>query len=53
MSLKKSHKSYPQIFKDEAVLILIEQNYKKWNLISLKTVYSVLGDIALSHHPSK
>lgn len=25
MSLKKSHKSYPQAFKDEAVLMVLEQ----------------------------
>ena len=27
MSLKKSHKSYPQAFKDEAVLMMREQSY--------------------------
>ncbi|MCL1107776.1 MULTISPECIES: IS3 family transposase [Shewanella] len=27
MSLKKSHKSYPQAFKDEAVLMVLEQGY--------------------------
>jgi transposase len=27
MSLKKSHKSYPQEFKDEAVLVVLEQGY--------------------------
>ncbi len=27
MSLKKSHKSYPQEFKDEAVLMVTEQGY--------------------------
>lgn len=27
MSLKKSHKSYPQVFKDEAVLMITEQGY--------------------------
>jgi transposase-like protein len=27
MSLKKSHKSYPQVFKDEAVLMVLEQGY--------------------------
>ncbi len=27
MSLKKSHKSYPQEFKDEAVLMVLEQGY--------------------------
>ncbi|GAA0441224.1 hypothetical protein CF133_00815 [Aeromonas salmonicida] len=27
MSLKKSHKSYPQTFKDEAVLMVLEQGY--------------------------
>ncbi|MBU2712208.1 IS3 family transposase [Zooshikella harenae] len=27
MSLKKSHKSYPQSFKDEAVLMVLEQGY--------------------------
>ncbi|MCU7994721.1 hypothetical protein L5L55_08100 [Shewanella glacialipiscicola] len=27
MSLKKSHKSYPQVFKDEAVLMVLEQVY--------------------------
>lgn len=27
MSLKKSHKSYPQDFKDEAVLMVTEQGY--------------------------
>jgi transposase len=27
MSLKKSHKSYPQAFKDEAVLMVLEQDY--------------------------
>ena len=27
MSLKKSHKSYPQAFKDEAVLMVVEQGY--------------------------
>lgn len=27
MSLKKSHKSYPQTFKDEAVLMILEQGY--------------------------
>ncbi len=27
MSLKKSHKCYPQVFKDEAVLMVLEQGY--------------------------
>ena len=27
MSLKKSHKSYPQAFKDEVVLMVLEQGY--------------------------
>ncbi|MGI0119270.1 transposase, partial [Zooshikella sp. RANM57] len=27
MSLKKSHKSYPQSFKGEAVLMVLEQGY--------------------------
>ncbi|GIU13165.1 hypothetical protein TUM4641_32700 [Shewanella morhuae] len=27
MSLKKSHKSYTQAFKDEAVLMVLEQGY--------------------------
>ncbi|MDT3297697.1 transposase, partial [Shewanella sp. SP2S2-6] len=27
MSLKKSHKSYHQAFKDEAVLMVLEQGY--------------------------
>lgn len=27
MSLKKSHKSYPQAYKDEAVLMVLEQGY--------------------------
>lgn len=27
MSLNKSHKSYPQAFKDEAVLMVLEQGY--------------------------
>jgi transposase len=27
MSLKKSHKSYPQAFKDKAVLMVLDQSY--------------------------
>ncbi|NRD34687.1 transposase [Shewanella sp. DC2-4] len=27
MSLKKSHKSYPQAFKDEAILMVLDQDY--------------------------
>ena len=27
MSMKKSHKSYPQVFKGEAVLMVLEQGY--------------------------
>ncbi|MBG5984940.1 transposase [Proteus vulgaris] len=36
MSLKKSHKSYPQEFKDEAVLMVLEQGY-------------CLSDLSLTH----
>ncbi len=42
MSLKKSHKSYPQVFKDEAVLMVLEQGYSADAAKSLGVSVSLL-----------
>ena len=53
MSLKKSHKSYPQVFKDEAVLMVLEQGYSADAAKSLGVSTSLLYNWKEKHQALK